>query len=111
MPLRIEQVAFRSLRLGSAWPGRSYATWQAAKTTLFAAGNAGAVSKKSLAIFSSGLVRFAETVEAAARHFHALRLHLLMPARQLPADDDAEKHDQHRNRVVVQLQGSEALGD
>jgi len=26
---------------------------QAAKTTLFAAGNAGAVSKKSLAIFSS----------------------------------------------------------
>jgi len=33
-------------------PGRSDATRQAAKTALFAAGNAGAVSKKSLAIFS-----------------------------------------------------------
>jgi hypothetical protein len=33
-------------------PGRSYAMKQAAKTTLFAAANAGAVSKKSLAIFS-----------------------------------------------------------
>jgi hypothetical protein len=32
---------------------RSYVASQAAKTTLFAAGNAGAVSKKSLAIFSS----------------------------------------------------------
>jgi hypothetical protein len=39
----------------SGWAalGRSYAPRQAAKTTLFAAGNLGAVSKKSLAIFSS----------------------------------------------------------
>jgi hypothetical protein len=35
-------------------PGRSYAPAQAAKTTLFAAANHGAVSKKSLAIFSNG---------------------------------------------------------
>jgi hypothetical protein len=35
--------------------GRSNALRQAAKTTLFAAGNPGAVSKKSLAIFSHGL--------------------------------------------------------
>jgi len=35
--------------------GRNYARRQAAKTTLFAAGNAGAVSKKSLAIFSNEL--------------------------------------------------------
>jgi len=34
-------------------PGRSYALTQAAKTALFAAVNEGAVSKKSLAIFSS----------------------------------------------------------
>jgi hypothetical protein len=34
---------------------RSYALGQAAKTALFAAGNQGAVSKKSLAIFSSEL--------------------------------------------------------
>src|SRR5215813_1162818 len=34
-------------------PGRSYAQKQAAKNTLFAADNAGAVSKESLAIFSS----------------------------------------------------------
>jgi hypothetical protein len=34
-------------------PGRSYALFQVAKTTLFATGNAGAVSKKSLAIFSN----------------------------------------------------------
>jgi hypothetical protein len=33
-------------------PGRRYAPGQAAKTTLFAAAHAGAVSKKSLAIFS-----------------------------------------------------------
>jgi hypothetical protein len=32
--------------------GRSYAPVQAAKTALFAAGNGGAVSKKSLAVFS-----------------------------------------------------------
>jgi hypothetical protein len=34
-------------------PGRSYALTQAAKTALFAAANQGAVSKKSLAIFSN----------------------------------------------------------
>jgi len=34
-------------------PGRSYAAAQPAKTALFAGGNAGAVSKKSLAIFSN----------------------------------------------------------
>jgi len=36
----------------SSRAGRSYATRQAAKTTRFAAESEGAVSKKSLAIFS-----------------------------------------------------------
>src|SRR6185312_8871607 len=111
MPLRIEQVTFRSLKLCSARPGRSYALRQAAKTTLFAAASAGAGSKKSRAIFSNRLVRFAQAVEAAARHFHALRLHLLMPSRELPADDDAEKHHEHGDGVVVQLPGAKRLGD
>jgi hypothetical protein len=41
--------------VGGVWrpPGRSYALAEAAKTTLFAAANEGAVSQKSLAIFSS----------------------------------------------------------
>jgi hypothetical protein len=38
--------------------GRSYAMEQAAKTTLFAAVNGGAVSKKSLAIFSHERARY-----------------------------------------------------
>jgi hypothetical protein len=47
----LEPVAVHVRHIGAF--GRSYATVQAAKTALFAAGNEGAVSKKSLAIFSN----------------------------------------------------------
>ena len=54
--MRVAILAEQAANVAGCRPGRSYASRQAAKTTLFAAANAGAVSKKSLAIFSNELV-------------------------------------------------------
>jgi hypothetical protein len=98
------------LHLKERLPGRSYATVQAAKTTLFAAGNETDVRKSAgprrpkATFFQINSVWLAKRrLLLLARHLYALRLHLLVKAREHPPADDTYQHRQNRNRVVIKV--------